>query len=174
MQEVRDKYDQLESVTWHMIGHLQRNKVKYLARRERCQLIHSLDSLRLAKKIDDRGEKAERVMEALVQVNVAKDENKYGFYPDEVEDFLQQIGELNYLQVKGLMTLAPYKEDPEEVRPYFRQLNEMFIELKEKQLPGIKMEELSMGMTNDFEVAVEEGATMVRIGRGIFGSREYQ
>ncbi|GAB6137511.1 YggS family pyridoxal phosphate-dependent enzyme [Halanaerobaculum tunisiense] len=174
VQELRDKYEHKPELNWHMIGHLQRNKVKYLARMDNCQLIHSLDSLRLAKKIEDRAAKEDRQMNALVQVNVARDENKYGFAPEEVREFLEQIASLAHLQIKGLMTLVPYLEDPEAARPYFSQLRELATELQEEKIPGVKMEELSMGMTNDFTVAIEEGATIVRIGRGIFGAREYE
>ena len=174
VQELRDKREQVAGVDWHMVGHLQRNKVKYLARMENCRLIHSLDSLRLARKIEDRGEKADRKIKALVQVNVAKDENKFGFLPEEVETLLEQAADFEYLKIKGLMTLVPYVEDAEKVRPYFRQLREMFLDFKAADIAGVEMKELSMGMTNDFEVAIEEGATIVRIGRGIFGARGNQ
>jgi uncharacterized pyridoxal phosphate-containing UPF0001 family protein len=106
-------------------------------------------------------------------VNTAEDDNKFGIYPAEVKDYLKGAAEFDYLQIKGLMTLVPYAEDPEQVRPYLRRLRELFEEIKAEQIPGIEMEELSMGMTNDFEVAIEEGATIVRIGRGIFGPRKY-
>ncbi|AGB40815.1 pyridoxal phosphate enzyme, YggS family [Halobacteroides halobius DSM 5150] len=174
VQELRDKYETMPHLDWHMIGHLQRNKVKYLARMKNCKLIHSVDSLRLAKKIEDRAQKADRQMNVLIQVNIAKDKNKYGLAPEKINDFLTKVATLDYLQVKGLMTLVPYVDDPEEVRPYFRELRELFTEIKARQISGIKMKELSMGMTNDFEIAIEEGATIVRIGRGIFGARDYK
>ncbi|GAB6100594.1 YggS family pyridoxal phosphate-dependent enzyme [Halanaerocella petrolearia] len=174
VQELRDKYEEMPDLNWHMIGHLQRNKVKYLARMDNCKLIHSLDSLRLAKKIEDRGEKAGRKINALVQVNVAGDENKYGFAPEKVKDFLTKVSSFSHLQIKGLMTILPYFDDPEEARPYFGQLRELFNDIKEEQISGVEMKELSMGMTNDFEVAIEEGATIIRVGRGIFGAREYK
>ncbi|MGM0471881.1 MAG: YggS family pyridoxal phosphate-dependent enzyme, partial [Bacillota bacterium] len=118
VQELTDKYDQIsDEINWHMIGHLQRNKVKYLMRRPRCTLIQSLDSMRLAKKINKRAGMADRVMDVLVQVNVAGDDNKFGLKPEELMDYLKEVAEFENLQVKGLMTMAPYVEDTEEVRP---------------------------------------------------------
>ena len=173
VQELRDRYEQFPEINWHMIGHLQRNKVKYLARMDRCQLIHSLDSLRLAKKINKRAGMEDRVMNALVQVNIAEDENKYGLYASEVIDYLHQVANFDNLQIKGLMTIVPHVEDDEEVRPYFKQMKSLVDQIKEEKIAQVKMEELSMGMSNDFEVAIEEGATIIRIGRLLFGSRGY-
>lgn len=174
VQELRDKYDNIsQKINWHMIGHLQRNKVKYIMRMERCNLIHSMDSMRLAKKINKRAGMADRVMNVLVQINVAGDENKFGLKPEETIQYLKDVSEFENLQVKGLMTMVPYVEDTEEVRPYFRQLKELFEEAKRAEIPNIEMQELSMGITNDFEVAIEEGATIVRVGSAIFGPREY-
>lgn len=173
VQELRDRYEQFPDVKWHMIGHLQRNKVKYLARMERCELIHSLDSLRLAKKINKRAGMEDRVMKALVQVNIAKDENKYGLMASEIIDYLHQVADFENLQIKGLMTIVPHVEDAEEVRPYFKEMKDLAQRIREEDIASIKMDELSMGMSNDFEVAVEEGATMVRIGSELFGSRGY-
>ncbi|MBM7624949.1 YggS family pyridoxal phosphate-dependent enzyme [Sporohalobacter salinus] len=174
VQELRDKYDNIsQEINWHMIGHLQRNKVKYIMRMERCSLIHSMDSMRLAKKINKRAGMADRVMDVLVQINVAGDENKFGLKPEETIDYLKEVSEFENLQVKGLMTMVPYVEDSEKVRPYFKRLKDLFDEAKRTDIPNIKMQELSMGITNDFEVAIEEGATIVRIGSAIFGPREY-
>ncbi|MGM0501172.1 MAG: YggS family pyridoxal phosphate-dependent enzyme [Bacillota bacterium] len=173
VQELRDRYEQFPDVTWHMIGHLQRNKVKYLARMERCQLIHSLDSLRLAKKINKRAGMENRVMNALVQINIAEDDNKYGLAPAEVIDYLNQVANFDNLKIKGLMTIIPYVENAETARPYFKKMKKLAEQVKEAQIATIDMDELSMGMSNDFEVAIEEGATMVRIGRTLFGSRGY-
>ena len=173
VQDLRDRYEKFPDVKWHMIGHLQRNKVKYLARMDRCQLIHSLDSLRLAKKINKRAEMEDRMMKALVQVNIAEDENKYGLYASEIIDYLHQVAEFDNLQIKGLMTIVPHVEDAEEVRPYFKEMKELAEQIKEEDMAQVQMDELSMGMSNDFEVAIEEGATIVRLGRSLFGSRGY-
>ena len=173
VQALRDRYEQFPEVKWHMIGHLQRNKVKYLARMERCELIHSLDSLRLAKKINKRAGMEERVMKALVQVNIAEDESKYGLYASEIIDYLHQVSDFENLEIKGLMTIVPHVDDAEELRPYFKEMKNLFDRIKEENIPQVKMDELSMGMSNDFEVAIEEGATMIRLGRRLFGSRGY-
>jgi len=173
VQELRNRYEQFTDVKWHMIGHLQRNKVKYLARMERCKLIHSLDSIRLAKKINKRAEMEDRVMEALVQVNIAEDENKYGLYASEIIDYLEQVADFKHLQIKGLMTIVPHVKDAEEVRSYFKQMKDLSEKIKKEDIAQVKMDELSMGMSNDFEVAIEEGATMIRLGRILFGSRGY-
>ena len=173
VQDLRDRYDEFPNVKWHMIGHLQRNKVKYLARMERCRLIHSLDSLRLAKKINKRAGMEDRVMKALVQVNIAEDENKYGLQADELIDYLYQVADFENLKIEGLMTILPHVEDAEEVRPYFKQMKDLSQKIAREEIATVEMNELSMGMSNDFEVAVEEGATMVRIGSELFGSRGY-
>ena len=173
VQALRDRYEQFPEVKWHMIGHLQRNKVKYLARMERCELIHSLDSLRLAKKINKRAGMEDRVMKALVQVNIAEDESKYGLYASEIIDYLHQVSDFENLEIKGLMTIVPHVDDAEELRPYFKEMKNLFDRIKEENIPQVKMDELSMGMSNDFEVAIEEGATMIRLGRRLFGSRGY-
>lgn len=174
VQELRDKYDTIkQEINWHMIGHLQRNKVKYIMRMERCDLIHSMDSMRLAKRINKRAGMADRVMDVLVQINVAGDENKFGLKPKETIEYLKEVSEFENLQVKGLMTMVPYVDDSEQVRPHFRKLKELFEKVKKVEIPNIEMQELSMGITNDFEVAIEEGATIVRVGSAIFGPREY-
>ncbi len=171
VQELREKEEQAtERINWHFVGHLQRNKVKYLARMDDCSLIHSLDSERLAREIDKRAAKNNRILSALVQVNVAKDENKFGLMPEELLSYLEVVEKFDNINIEGLMTLVPYFEDCEETRPFFKKL----FELRQKALDrGFDLPELSMGMTNDYEVAIEEGATMIRLGREIFGPRNY-
>jgi len=172
VQELRKKNNNLSdvNVSWHFVGHLQRNKVKYLLRMEKCKMIQSLDSWRLAREIDKRAKKNERVMPVLIEVNVSRDENKYGISPDNILEFVNKVVDLDNIQVEGLMTLAPYKKDPEETRPYFRELANLKSLIKKN---GINLKELSMGMSNDYQIAIEEGATMLRIGSAIFGERNY-
>ncbi len=174
VQELMGKCDQLNTnIEWHMIGHLQRNKVKYLLRRPSCILIHSVDSLRLAKEINKRARQEDRVIDILIQINTAKDDNKFGISSEQTIGFVEKVAELKHLQIKGLMTIAPYCDDQEVVRPYFRKLKSLAKDITEKDISGVIMEELSMGMTNDLEVAIEEGATILRVGSGVFGEREY-
>ncbi len=171
-QEIRDKYPQLpEDIRWHMIGHLQRNKIKYII--DKVCMIHSVDSLRLAQAIDEAAEKLGIVMPVLVEVNVAGEESKDGIRPEETEDFVRKISVLPHIHVEGLMTIAPYTENPEENRPYFRNLSKLCVDIREKNIDNVSMYSLSMGMTGDYEIAIEEGATMVRVGTGIFGERFY-
>lgn len=168
VQEAKEKYQILSAdIEWHLVGHLQTNKVKYAI--EIFDLIHSVDSIKLAKEIDKRSLQFGMITNVLVEVNVSGEETKYGIKPEEVEPFLKEISEFSRTRVRGLMTIAPMAEDKEEVRPYFRKLRELFEKIKSKNIKNVKMDYLSMGMTEDFEVAVEEGANMVRIGRGIFG-----
>ncbi len=172
VQELTAKYDSvLPEARWHLIGHLQTNKVKYIA--DKVCMIHSVDSLKLAKEINKRCEALGRVMDVLVEVNCAGEESKSGVEPGSAEALVCDIiNECPALRVKGLMTVAPAAEDPEEVRPYFRQMRELMAEMNSR-LEGHILEELSMGMSHDFEIAIEEGATMVRIGTAIFGARDY-
>ena len=169
VQEAKEKYHILTADTeWHLIGHLQTNKVKYAIEIFDC--IQTVDSIKLAKEIDKRSLQFGKVTNVLVEVNVSGEESKYGIKPEEVEPFLKEISEFSRIRVRGLMTIAPIiEEDKEEVRPYFRKLRELSEEIKSKNINNLKMDYLSMGMTDDFEVAIEEGANMVRIGRGIFG-----
>jgi len=168
VQEAKEKYQILSAdIEWHLVGHLQTNKVKYAI--EIFDFIHSVDSIKLAKEIDRRSLQFGMMTNVLVEVNVSGEETKYGIKPEEVEPFLKEISEFSRTRVRGLMTIAPIAEDKEEVRPYFRKLRELFEKIKSKNIKNVKMDYLSMGMTEDFEVAVEEGANMVRIGRGIFG-----
>ena len=172
VQEIMDKYDQLPSdIQWHMIGHLQRNKVKYIA--DKVKMIHSVDSWELAQQIEKEAAKHDLVMDVLLEVNVAKEESKWGFSAEEVLDAAEKIGLLPHVRVRGLMTSAPYTENAETNRIYFRELHALYEELQHAGFKGVQADTLSMGMTGDYVVAVEEGATMIRVGTGIFGERDY-
>lgn len=168
IQEAKEKYQILTAnIEWHLVGHLQTNKAKYAIEIFDC--IHSVDSIKLAKEIDKRSLQFGKKTNVLVEVNVSGEETKYGIKPEEVESFLKEMSEFSRIRTRGLMTIAPIVEDKEEARSYFRKLRELSKEIKSKKIKNIKMEYLSMGMTEDFEIAIEEGANMVRIGRGIFG-----
>ena len=172
-QELRDKYELLpKDLRWHMIGHLQRNKVKYII--DKACLIHSVDSVRLAETINQEAEKHGIVMPVLVEVNIAKEPSKFGLMPEETLDFIREVSHFTHIKVNGLMTIAPFVENPEDNRFYFQNLKKLYVDIKEKNIDNVNMCILSMGMTGDFEVAIEEGATMVRVGTGIFGERNYQ
>ena len=172
VQELCSKYEVLpKNLTWHLIGHLQRNKVKYIA--DKAALIHSVDSLRLAQTIDQEGKKHNRVIPVLVEVNVAEEDTKFGVSVSETLPLIDEISKLSHVRVQGLMTIAPYVDDPEENRPVFRRLKQLSVDISSKNMNNVYMDILSMGMTNDYQVAVEEGATMVRVGTGIFGERDY-
>ncbi len=171
-QELRDKYELLpKNYRWHMIGNLQRNKVKYVV--GRAVMIHSLGSEELAETIEKEAEKKNLVMPVLAEVNMAGESSKQGLSPGETEAFLRRISSMKHLKVMGLMTIAPMTEFPEENRVYFRDLRNLAVDIARKNIDNVNMYELSMGMTGDFEVAIEEGATMVRVGTGIFGARNY-
>ena len=170
VQEAKSKVDLVKgNIEWHLIGHLQRNKVKTAI--DIFTMIQSLDSWRLAEEIQKRAQQADKVIDVLVQVNIGSEETKYGIDPDDTEVFIEKVATLPNLKVRGLMAIAPFKENPEDVRAYFRHLRD-FQSIKEKSIENVSMEYLSMGMSNDFEVAIEEGANMVRIGTGIFGTRK--
>ena len=173
VQEIQEKFGLMPSdVKWHMIGHLQRNKVRYLM--DKACLIHSVDSVRLAQEISKEAEKAGIVMPVLIEVNVAQEETKYGISVAEVLPLLMEIKDLPGISVQGLMTIAPYVDDPEDNRQIFRALKKLSVDSRDKNVNNINMNILSMGMTGDYTVAVEEGATMVRVGTGIFGERDYK
>lgn len=175
VQELMDKQAQMtEDINWHLIGHLQRNKVKYVVRMPNCRMIHSVDSLRLAEEIENQCAEMGRTMDILLQVNVANDDAKFGLKADDTLHMAKKIALLPHLKLKGLMTILPEEDHPEKCRPYFRKLKELATEIAAAEIPGVEMVELSMGMTGDFEVAIEEGATLVRIGSAIFGARNYQ
>ena len=172
VQELCEKYEVLpKDIRWHLIGHLQRNKVKYIA--DKAYLIHSVDSLRLAEAISEEGVKKGVTVPILIEVNVAGEESKFGVTPEETESLVREIAKLPSIQIKGLMTIAPYVEDPEENRVHFSRLRQLSVDIREKNIDNVSMNVLSMGMTGDYQVAIEEGATMVRVGTGIFGERNY-
>lgn len=172
VQELTAKYDQLPSdIRWHMIGHLQRNKVKYIV--DKAAMIHSVDSVRLAQTIEQEAAKKQVVVPVLAEVNVAEEESKFGLKVDEVLPFVKEVAVYPHLRLMGLMTIAPYVENPEENRSVFRRLKELSVDIAAKNIDNVTMSVLSMGMTGDYEVAIEEGATMVRVGTGIFGARDY-
>lgn len=205
VQELTNKYDILQEahpdISWHQIGHLQRNKVKYIV--SKAALIHSVDSIRLAEQIEEEAAKRGQICDVLIEVNITNEESKYGVKPEELFSIVTELLKLEHLRLRGLMTVAANTEDPENNRMYFRKMRELYVDIKTKNIDNsfkenkvnfphgnisLNMDEttilknnhglenfniLSMGMTGDFEVAIEEGATMVRIGTGIFGERNY-
>ncbi len=170
IQEAERKFGDLPKVERHMVGHLQRNKVPRAL--ELFDMIQSVDSPRLAREISKRASAAGLDVDVLVEVNTSGEESKYGFSPDEVVDELAEMADLHGLRVRGLMTVGAFEADPDDVRPSFRLLRNIRDRVEEAVIPGVGMDHLSMGMTNDYEVAIEEGATIVRVGRAIFGERE--
>ncbi|MDD6208861.1 MAG: YggS family pyridoxal phosphate-dependent enzyme [Clostridiales bacterium] len=172
VQELVSKEEILpKDIKWHQIGHLQRNKVKYIV--DKAALIHSVDSIRLANQIEQDAAKADIICPILLEVNVAREESKFGFLEEEVMEAVEQISHLPHVQIKGLMTIAPFVENPEENRIFFKKLKQLSVDIAGKNIDNVYMNELSMGMTGDYMVAVEEGATFVRVGTGIFGERNY-
>ncbi len=172
VQELLEKYDKFdESIKWHLIGHLQTNKVKYII--DKVHMIHSVDSFELAKEIDNRAGKAGKKMNILLQVNVSGEETKFGIKPEEVNRYVEFISQLENVALRGMMTIAPFVDNTQEIRPIFKNLYDIFIDIKNKKIDNVSMDYLSMGMSNDFEVAIEEGANVVRVGTGIFGKRNY-
>ncbi|WP_303860051.1 YggS family pyridoxal phosphate-dependent enzyme [Alkalibaculum bacchi] len=169
VQELLDKYDKIKGdIRWHLIGHLQTNKVKYII--DKVDLIHSVDSVKLAKEINTQAKKHELIMRILIQVNVSMEDSKFGIAVEEVESFLQKISHESNISVAGFMTMAPFTENIEETRHIFRKMREIYDKIKDNQdaFKNVNIETLSMGMTNDCPVAIEEGSNLVRIGRGIF------
>lgn len=172
VQELCDKYAVIKKpLNWHLIGHLQRNKVKYIV--DKASLIHSVDSLRLANTINEEAMKKDIVVPILIEVNIAVEDTKFGVLKEDIYDLISQISKLSSIRIKGLMTIAPFVEEPERNRIHFRNLRNLLVDIKSKNIDNVDMKILSMGMTGDFEVAIEEGATMVRVGTGIFGERNY-
>ena len=172
VQELTAKAEILPSALhWHMIGHLQRNKVKYIV--DKACIIHSVDSLRLAEEISKAAQKKQVTAKILIEVNVAEEESKFGVRTSELLPLIEAISLLPNIAIKGLMTIAPYVENPEENRWIFQKLKNLSIDIKGKNFDNVTMDVLSMGMTGDYEVAIEEGATHVRVGTGIFGERNY-
>ncbi len=168
---VRKEKEIGNAVRYHMIGALQSNKVKDVI--EKAFLIHSLDRNSLLKEIEKRGKQREQIVDCLIEINLGEEESKAGIYLENLEEFIEKIESCSFIRIKGLMTIAPYCEDTEDVRPIFRKMKEIFDELSERELDNFDMEYLSMGMSHDFKVAIEEGSNMVRIGTSIFGERDY-
>lgn len=173
VQELCSKMEQLPSdIRWHMIGHLQRNKVKYIV--GKVELIHSVDTYRLAEEINIQAKKQNVIVPILVEVNIAHEESKFGISAEDAILLVEEISGLENIRIKGLMTIAPYVENPEDNRLYFRKIKQLSVDITNKNIDNVSMEILSMGMTGDYMVAIEEGATMVRVGTGIFGERNYK
>lgn len=172
VQELTEKLTALpQDISWQLIGHLQTNKVRQII--GKAALIHSVDSIRLAEELQRESEKKGVVTELLLEVNIAGEESKFGLRPEDLESAAVRIAQMPSLKLRGLMTVAPFTAIPEENRKYFRQIRQLAVDIKDKNIDNVTMDILSMGMTGDFEVAVEEGATMVRVGTGIFGGRDY-
>ncbi len=172
VQEICEKYDKLPSdIRWHMIGHLQRNKVKQII--DKVCMIHSVDTYRLAEEINVQAKKHNIIMPVLIEINIAGEQSKFGIGREDAVLLAEEISHLDNLRINGLMTVAPYVEDPEENRQYFQEIMQIAVDIRLKKLDNTDIRVLSMGMTGDYMVAVEEGATMVRVGTGIFGERSY-
>ncbi|NDO46776.1 YggS family pyridoxal phosphate-dependent enzyme [Clostridium sp. MD294] len=172
VQEILEKYEPMgKEVCWHLIGHLQTNKVKYII--DKVKMIHSVDSIKLAEEISKRAKQANVNMDILVEVNMAGEESKFGVSPEQTLSFIQNIAFLDNISVKGLMTVAPFVDNPEENRDCFRRMKQLLVDINSEKIDNVHMNVLSMGMSNDFEVAIEEGATIVRVGTNIFGKRVY-
>lgn len=173
VQEILNKYEAVGDARWHLIGHLQTNKVKYIV--DKVAMIHSVDSLKLAKEINKRSEAIGRTMDILIQVNSAEEESKFGIKSEEVDSLIDDIvNECKYVRIKGLMCIAPFEEDVNDCSPYFAEVKDIFDRYKSDERDAVDFEFLSMGMSGDFEVAIEEGSNMVRVGTAIFGARNYR
>ena len=172
VQELVEKYETLpKDIRWHMIGHLQRNKVKYIV--DKVYLIHSVDSLRLAEEISKEAVKKNVTVNILIEVNVAQEASKFGLKTEETTELVEHISKLPGICIKGLMTIAPYVENAEDNRQYFRNLKQLSVDIMRKNIDNVSMDSLSMGMSGDYQVATEEGDTYVRVGTSIFGERDY-
>lgn len=173
VQELVKKYDELSNtnVKWHLIGHLQKNKVKYII--DKTVLIHSLESLELAKEINKKAKQHDLISNVLIELNIGEEESKFGISEDVVYEFVKSLEQFENIKVLGLMTVAPFTENPEDVRWVFKKMKEIFDKISGMKLKNTEMKYLSMGMTNDFEIAIEEGANIIRIGTAIFGARNY-
>lgn len=172
VQELCEKEEILpKDIHWHMIGHLQTNKVKYLM--GKTTLIHSVDSFKLAQEIEKQAAKSNTIVEILVEINIAEESSKFGIKKEETYFLVREISKLPHIKIKGLMTIAPFVDNPEDNRLYFRQIKELSVDIDNQNIDNVSMNVLSMGMTGDYMVAIEEGATIVRVGTGIFGERNY-
>lgn len=172
-QELARKFNEIgDKVRWHLIGSLQTNKVKYII--DKVHMIHSLDREALCEEIQKRAEKIDRTIDCLVQVNISKEDSKHGLYEDDVVEFIKNVSsKYSNIRMKGLMTMAPFSEDESEVRNVFKKLKDLSIEIEKLDIPNVSMDYLSMGMSNDYKIAIEQGSTMVRVGTSIFGERNY-
>ncbi|CCJ33385.1 YggS family pyridoxal phosphate-dependent enzyme [Caloramator australicus] len=168
-QELLQKYEMVPDVKWHFIGHLQRNKVKYII--DKVDLIQSLDSIELAQEIDKRAKKIGKKMPVLIEINIGKEPSKSGIYEEELDEFVKKVSEFENIILSGIMTIPPVTEDKNKTRDYFKRMRFLFETLKQFDLPNSNIKFLSMGMTDDFDIAIEEGANIVRVGTGIFGRR---
>lgn len=171
VQEIVEKYDSVKTVRWHLIGHLQTNKVKYII--DKVHMIHSVDSIRLMDEIERQAQKHNVIMNILIQVNISGEESKFGINPDELEEMLIHAGELKYVKVCGLMTILPKIDTDISLRLHFVNIKRIFLDICNKKYDNVDMQYMSMGMSGDYEIAIEEGSNMVRIGRAIFGERNY-
>ena len=172
VQELCDKYENVSTpVNFHLIGHLQTNKVKYVV--DKACMIHSVDSVKLAKEIQKEAAKKDVICRILIEVNVAEEESKFGLKVSEVIPLIEEVSSYPNIHIEGLMTIAPFVDDPEENRQYFHTLKQLSLDIKSKNIDNVSMNVLSMGMTNDYKIAIEEGSTMVRVGTAIFGARNY-
>ena len=172
VQDIMDKYDRVKPVKWHLIGHLQTNKVKYII--DKVSMIHSVDSLKLAQEIDKRAKQHDLTMDILIQVNSAQEESKFGITTEETGDMIKEILEnCPNVRIKGLMCIAPFEENPEDARVYFAEVKKLYDEYEKIQHPNLDFKYLSMGMSGDFHVAIEEGSNLIRVGTTIFGARDY-
>lgn len=171
-QELRDKQAEItDPLRWHMIGALQTNKLKYVI--GKTTLIHSVDTLHLAEAIEEMSAKKDLITEVLLEINIGGEDTKHGIAPEALEDLVRDVARLSHVRIRGLMTVAPYTEQAEENRLYFRKMKQLMVDINSKNIDNVYMDILSMGMTGDYEIAVEEGATLVRVGTGIFGHRVY-
>ena len=170
-QEIRDKYDDVLKVNWHMIGHLQTNKVKYVV--GRCVLIHSVDSVKLAEEIDRQAQKMGIVQDILIEVNISGEETKSGINPEEIYEMLDIVKDFQNIRVRGLMTIAPKTNNSITSKLHFDNIHKLFVDIRQKKYDNISMDYLSMGMSGDYEQAIECGANIVRVGSAIFGARDY-
>ena len=172
VQEARRKIEEIgHGIQWHMIGHLQTNKAKYAV--SLFDYVHSIDGISLAREIDRRAAQKGRRVRALVEVNLSGETSKFGIDPEDVMELIQHVASLKHISIEGLMTMPPYFDDPERARPYFVGLRELGDRVRREKIEGLRMDELSMGMSGDFEAAIEEGATMIRVGTAIFGERRH-
>lgn len=173
VQEIQEKYDKVKKVNWHLIGHLQRNKVKYII--DKVYMIHSVDSLKLAEEINKRAAQHSIMMKILIQINAEDEESKFGINPSELDDLISGIYEKCYnIEICGLMSIAPFYDNPEDARPCFKTVKSLFDKYKDDDRERVNFTTLSMGMSGDFKQAIYEGATHVRIGTAIFGARDYR